>query len=384
MMLLQSRRHRAFAISVATCWVLLTAPTKMIAGPAAEPDIPSTTVAPEPRSPEPHSVDQQIKLAGDYLAGRGVAQNLKMSAYWYEKAAGAGDPHAQLQIGYFYETGIGVAKDPARAVHWYQLAASGGLARAKVNLAIAYLWGTGVPAYEKLALKLLNEAAANGSGLAACYLGDFFAFGIGVPQDQAAAEEWYRKGATLHDPLAEFDLGTLLFDATDHAHDLIAAASLFRESAAAGYVPAMHSLGLLLVRNPALARSPGEATSLLNNAANAGNWRSSMLLGVLARDGNGLPQDNNAAYYHFRVACLQGGDEAKKLLARDLRLLSAKLGSYQAQAIKSDAEHWFGQHHFALAFVDKEGETLDGFPALALAVPGNGEHAAQLLISPQN
>ena len=37
-----------------------------------------------------------------------------------------------------------------------------------------------------------------------------------------------------------------------------------------------------------------------------------MLLGILARDGNGVPKDSKAAYYHFRVACLQGGDEAEE------------------------------------------------------------------------
>ena len=219
MMLLPDGRHRGLAISVATFCVLFCAQTKIRA--AAATDVPSTTNAPEPRS-----IDQQIKLAADYLAGRGVAQDPKLAAYWYEKAAGAGDPQAEMQVGYFYETGFGVTKDSARAAHWYQLAASGGLVRAKVNLAMAYLWGTGVPANEKLALKLLSEAASNGSGLAACYLGDFYAFGIGVPKDQAAAEGWYQKGASLHDPIAEFDLATLLFEAKDHPHDLRAASGL--------------------------------------------------------------------------------------------------------------------------------------------------------------
>ena len=40
----------------------------------------------------------------------------KMAAYWYEKAAGHGNPQAQNQIGYFYQAGIGVARDPKRAV----------------------------------------------------------------------------------------------------------------------------------------------------------------------------------------------------------------------------------------------------------------------------
>ncbi|MGA3100754.1 MAG: tetratricopeptide repeat protein [Terracidiphilus sp.] len=375
MMLFESNRHRAFAISAAACCVLLAASSKLIAG--AEPDVPSIKVVPEPRS-----VDDQIKLAGDYLAGRGVAQDFKLAAYWYEKAAGAGDPLAELETGYFYESGVGVAKDPVRAAQWYQLAVSSGLVGAKVNLAMAYLWGTGLPKNEKLALKLLSEAAANGSGLAACYLGDFYAFGIGVPEDQAAAERWYRKGASLHDPKAEFDLAALLFDAKEHAHDPRAAAGLLRESAASGYVPAMHGLGLLLVRNPGLAKYPGEAMVLLNDAANAGDWRSSALLGVLARDGNGVPFDNGAAYYHFRVAALQGGDEARKLVEIDLRLLSAAMGSGRAQAIDSEAGNWYRQHHFVLEFVDKQGQNQARFPALALAAPAVGEHAPQLLASP--
>jgi uncharacterized protein len=376
MMLLPDAHHRALAISAAAFCVLFCAQTKIRAAPAAATDVPSTTVAPEPRS-----IDQEIKLADAYLAGHGVAQDPKLAAYWYEKAAGAGDAQAELQTGYLYETGFGVTKDPARAAHWYQLAASSGLVRAKVNLAMAYLWGTGVPANERLALKLLNEAASNGSGLAACYLGDFYAFGVGVPRDQATAEGWYRKGASQHDPIAEFDLATLLFEAKDHPHDLPAAAALFRESAAAGYVPAMHSLGLLLVRNPDLARSPGEVTELLNDAANAGNWRSSMLLGILARDGGGVPVDDSVAYYHFRVAVLQRGDEAAKLLDADLRKLTARLGPDRTRALDAQADAWYQQHHFVLEFVEKQGEGRGGFPRLALSIPQNGAHAVQLLAS---
>lgn len=383
MMLNQGSRHRAFSISAAAFCVLLLASSKSIAG-AAAPDLPSVDVAPAPRSPEARSVDQQIKVAGDYLAGHGVTQDFKLAARWYEKAAGAGDPLAELQIGYLYEAGLGVDKDPARAAHWYQLASAGGSVRAKASLAIAYLWGTGVPRNETMALKLLNEAATGGSGLAACYLGDFYEFGVGVPPNPAVAEQWYRKGASLHDPMAEFDLATLLSDGKDHTHDLRAAAILFRQSADAGYVPAMHSLGLLLVRDPGLAQSSSEAVDILNAAAKAGNWKSSMLLGVLARDGNGIPRNNEAAYYYFRVASLQGGDTAAKLLETDLRNLSVRLGSGQAQAIDSEAGNWYRQHHFVLEFVDKEGEDGAGFPAVALAFPQNGAHAAQLLTSPQN
>ncbi len=50
-------------------------------------------------------VSRQIDLAAAYFVGKGVAQNLKLAAYWYEKAAErAGDPDAQNEIGFLYQT----------------------------------------------------------------------------------------------------------------------------------------------------------------------------------------------------------------------------------------------------------------------------------------
>jgi hypothetical protein len=136
---------------------------------------------------------------------------------------------------------------------------------------------------------------------------------------------------------------------------------------------------LLLVGNPDLAQSRREATGLLNDAASAGNWRSSMLLGILARDGEGIPLDDSAAYYHFRIAVLQHGDEAAKLLVADLRKLSARLGPDRTRALDAQADAWYQQHHFVLEFVEKSGEGRGGFPRLALGIPENGAHAAQLV-----
>jgi TPR repeat protein len=348
--------------------------SRVFAAPNGGSDVPSLKAPPEPRS-----VEEQIRLADDYLVGRGVAQDSKQSAYWYEKAANAGDPDAQMQIGYLYGAGIGVAKDPVRAAHWYRLAASGGSIGAKVDLGILYLWGTGVNKDEHVAAQLFREAVNRGSGLAACFLGDMYYLGLGVAQDKAAGERWYVRGVELRDPRAEYDLGLLLFDAKDHIHDFPAAATLLRKSAAAGDVPAMYTLGLLLVRNPALATSPQEAATLLNDSAKAGMWKASMLLGVLARDGTGGPADDGAAYYQFRVAALQGGTDVSKLLENDLRLLAAKLGDSRSSALDSQAEDWYRQHHFVLEFVYKEGQSRTRFPAYALALPENGMHAMQFV-----
>src|SRR5579863_1478266 len=333
MSFIPSKVLSALVLSITVYCILLAAPLNILA--ATDPDVPSTPIA-----PQPHSVADQIKLGQNYLDGRGVPQDPKQAAYWYEKAAGAGDPFAQFQTGYFYETGVGVDKNPERAARWYQLAAASRYPLAEVNLAVAYLWGTGVPKDEASAFRLMSAAAAQGNGLAACYLGDFYAFGIATPVDRSKAEKWYRKGASLHDPIAQFDLASMLMNAEGRP-DLPTGARLLRDSAAAGYVPAKHELGLLLVRNPALAASPQEALELLNDAAAAGNWRSSVLLGVLERDGLGVPVDIEAAYYHFRIAKLQGGKQANQLIARDLDLLSTQLGSERTQAIDGQASQWF-------------------------------------------
>src|ERR1017187_1417164 len=53
-------------------------------------------------------VAQQIELAEAYFTGEGVAQDAKQAAYWFQKAAEAGNPEAQNLVGYLYEAGVGV------------------------------------------------------------------------------------------------------------------------------------------------------------------------------------------------------------------------------------------------------------------------------------
>jgi len=372
----------ALVLAAAACCLLCIAPASVAAAPG--PDT-STLVAPKARS-----IIEQVKLANDYFAGHGVPQDLKMAAYWYEKAAAAGDPGAEYEIAYFYETGTGVEKNPERALHWYQLAASAGMLDAKVALGVVYLWGIGVPKNQGAAFALFREAAEHGNGRADCFLGDLYAFGIAVPQDSAKAGQWYRKGASLHDPIAELDLALELMSAEGSRQHLQTAAKLLRASATAGYVPAKHALGQLLVNNPSLARSPGEAAEQLNEAADAGDWKSSAILGVLARDGkavacDGKPvaRDDQAAYYRFRVAVLQGGEVADRLLANDLRLLAASLGADRVQALDLQANEWYRQHHFALDFVKTEAGRF-GFPSFPLLVPSPDTHAGQMLLPPAN
>ncbi len=300
-------------------------------------------------------VAQQIELAEAYFTGEGVAEDAKQAAYWFQKAAAAGNPEAQNLVGYLYEAGVGVPADPARALHWYQLAAASGSSDATLNIGVLYVLGLGVRMDVSRAAEYFQKAVDRGNGTGASYLGTLNYTGNGMKQDMAAAERWYTLGQKMNDPISTYNLGSLYSTAPDHPHDAAKAAGYLRQSAETGYVPAIHSLALLLVHHPEFAKSPQESQHLLEYGEGAGYWRSSLLLGVLARDGNGIPADPKVAYYHFRVAIRQGGKTAQDVLAFDINRLTATLGTRQTEAIDADANSWFEQHHLTRAFVHTKG-----------------------------
>lgn len=58
-----------------------------------------------------------------YFQGRGVAQNRKIAAIWFHKAAIKGHAGAQLAFGSVHIRGVGVFQDLIQAYKWLSLAA---------------------------------------------------------------------------------------------------------------------------------------------------------------------------------------------------------------------------------------------------------------------
>jgi len=370
------RQHAASARSFLAIGMSLVIISGSCLAWAVTPDIPRIQA-----EAERGSVQQEIELGAAYMMGRGVERNEKQAAYWYEKAANSGDPEAQRQIGYFYTVGIGVGRDPARAAYWFERAIAGGAMSAKVNLGVAYLWGMGVRKDEPLAAKLFQEAAAKGSGPGACYMGNLYYFGIGVAKDAIEARRWFEMGAKLKDARAKHNLALMLMHEQNPA-SRERAAKLLRESSKAGFVPARHQLGLFLLHNPDVAKSPRESIAALEQAAEEGIWKSSVVLGILARDGQGIPKDAPMAYYRFRVAELQGGDVAAKLLTNDLKALSSTLAQVQMDKMNAAADEWFKNHKVALEYLFENGEDRSEFPAFGLESPDKDMHAGLLVTTP--
>src|SRR5579859_1587905 len=287
-------------------------------------------------------VKQQLELAADYFAGRGVPKDVTQSAYWYRKAADQGNPAAQVYLGYMYTVGMGVPQDKAEAVRWYRRAASAGNAEAQVNLAALCIRADGVKQDIQEALRLLKSAADKRDGRADAYLGLASYLGTGGAVDHPAAEAWFKIGVRHQDPEAEFLLASFDENEPGRVPDLVNDAKLLRLSAAAGYVPAMHGAGLLLVNHPELTQAPEEATNLLQTAANAGYWQASAILGILARDGRRMAKDQRVAYRWFCIAVLQGGSPAETYLHPGLRRMAASLPD--AASLEQEAAVWRQSH----------------------------------------
>lgn len=89
-------------------------------------------------------VKAQVQLADDYFTGNGIGQDYAKAFDWYKKAANAGNPEAQTELGLMYAKGYDVTPvDYKEALHWTRIAAEQGYVGAQYNLGVAYDNGLG-------------------------------------------------------------------------------------------------------------------------------------------------------------------------------------------------------------------------------------------------
>jgi len=125
--------------------------------------------------------------------------NLREAVILLRKAAEAGNPRAQDQLGTMYEDGQGLTRDDVSAAYWYTKAARTGYPPAQLNLARMYRNGAGVNQDEAQAVYWYRKAAEQGLSLAQFFLGLMYDTGKGVPQDPLRAYMWYSLAAAQGD-----------------------------------------------------------------------------------------------------------------------------------------------------------------------------------------
>ena len=103
-------------------------------------------------------VKSQYILGDNFRLGRNIGEDSEIARYWYQKAAEAGDPCAQNNLGVMLASGLGGPKDVEKAVYWYTKGAEGGDGVAKGNLGMHLAEGRGTRRNYRAAARLLKEA----------------------------------------------------------------------------------------------------------------------------------------------------------------------------------------------------------------------------------
>lgn len=126
-------------------------------------------------------------------------------------------------------------------------------------------------------------------GPAMTLLGELYANGFGVRQDWAKAAEWYRLASARGDAQAAYALAMLTLDGRGVAKDLNAGRQLL-ETAAPKVPAAAYNLGLILLAENK-AEADRRAVELFRQAAEASEPEAQYAMGVLFKQGRGVPRD---------------------------------------------------------------------------------------------
>jgi localization factor PodJL len=141
----------------------------------------------------------QAELATRFAEGKGVPQDYRQAAAWYQRAASRGYAPAQFRLASFFERGIGIEPDLERARIWYQRAAEQGHARAMHNLAVLAIGQDPKLADYTSAAHWFAQAAERGLSDSQFNLGLLHESGRGVARDGSQAYKWYALAARSGD-----------------------------------------------------------------------------------------------------------------------------------------------------------------------------------------
>ena len=141
----------------------------------------------------------QFEVASRLAEGKGLDQDLKEAAQWYQRSASNGFAMAQFRLGTLYERGLGVGTDQVRAQIWYQRAAEQGNVKAMHNLAVLAAGRiTPAPDYKEAA-RWFAAAAELGLADSQYNLAVLYENGMGVPKDLMQAYKWLLLAANAGD-----------------------------------------------------------------------------------------------------------------------------------------------------------------------------------------
>jgi TPR repeat protein len=234
--------------------------------------------APSPSQPVSHvaSPDMSAARAGDAALAAGDSATALQR---YREAAGAGDTHAQYQLGYMFQNGIGVMADFAAALGWYGQAAHANYAPAQSQIGFMYLTG---------------QAGS---------------------RDYGQALSWFRLAAAQNYPNAEYQLGFMAQHGLGMKRDFAQMQDYYNQAARQGYAQAQQQLGYCYQIGLGVEKNPGEAVRWYSLAAEQKLPTAMFSLGQMYFAGLGIPADPSTGRDWITRAANAGNADARRWLA---------------------------------------------------------------------
>ena len=132
----------------------------------------------------------EFEVGARLAEGKGIEQNFKEAAKWYQLSADHGFAQAQYRLGTLYERGLGLKSDRAQAQAWYRRASDQGNIKAMHNLAVLSANQSDKSPDYATAAHWFEEAAKRGLSDSQFNLAVLYENGLGVTRDMKQAFMW--------------------------------------------------------------------------------------------------------------------------------------------------------------------------------------------------
>lgn len=234
------------------------------------------------------------QLAFDNLYGRGVEVDVAAALGWFEQAAAAGRPVAQMMLAQQYWTGELVRADRARALSLYRSAAGQGLADAQSFLGWIYSTGEGVEPDLAEARLWLEAAAHQEDAFALGLLATLYGTGNGVERNAERAHDLVLRAAELGSARAWTDAAASFIYGPESRRDVGRGLWMLEQVAHSNPVAA-YRLGREHLSGVNVTRNYTAAAHWLSLAADAEHRPARLWLSELYAKGLGLTRDDTKA-----------------------------------------------------------------------------------------
>ena len=182
-----------------------------------------------------------------------------------------------------------------------------------------YYDGLGVSRNREMSVEWLRKSAEQGITQAQIYLGEAYEKAEGVNYDRQQALKWYMSAADAGSIEAYYKIGAMLSNSNYNKGDFSECIRYLLIAADKNHMEAQNLLGQIyetgLYANQKIIDLV-EAQKFYRKSANLGLAKSQYALGMLYRDGKGLPEDLTEAMKWFQKSALQNNSDAMYQIGR--------------------------------------------------------------------